>query len=140
MMILGGRITRMEAKRIEDNNVEGINLNVNVTAVTQDKKLLALKYSCVTDYTPKVAQITVDGELMVEVETEKKAKEIAEQYKKDKQLPDELAEEVVTAVNYSSTATGTLLSFGMGLSAPINVARAKIVKGPAPSSSTKQAG
>lgn len=131
MAILGGRVTRIEAKRMEDNNVEGINLNINVTNVVQDKKLLTVKYTSIIEYAPKVAQMTVDGEVLIEEETEKKAKEVVDEYKKNKQLPDALTEEIVTTVNYSSTATGTLLAFGMGLNAPINVPRAKIVKQPA---------
>ncbi len=133
MMILGGRITKMEAKRLEDNAVDGISLNINVKSVTNEKKIVKIDYESKIEYSPGVAELNVAGELVIEEEGEKQAKDAVEDFRKNKQLPEKLAEEVITAVNYSTTSVGTLMAFGIGLGAPINVPRARLVKQPADS-------
>lgn len=138
MNILGGRVTSMAAKKLEENPTESINMNVDILSVTNESKILKVVYAAKISYEPKVAMVVVEGELIVDEDTEAKAKEAVESFKKNKRLPTELAEEVVTAVNYSATAVGTVAAFAVGLSAPINVPRVKIQeapKGPAPKAS-----
>ena len=138
MPILGGRINRVEAKRKEENALEGMDINFTIDSVTADKKVLTIAYTTKTDYRPSVAEITVQGEIFWE-EDEKKAKEIAEDFKKTRRVGDNnTMEEILTALNYSMQAVGTLAAFALGISAPLNVPRTRISNAP-PAAQAQQA-
>ncbi len=128
MVVIGGRISRLEAKRIEDNNITSQNLNFNVLDVSAEKRVIKVGYSGILDYAPKVAQITIEGELIFETADEKTAKAAMEEFKKNHKLPEAMMEEVLNAINYAVTATATLLSFGLNLPAPLNLPRIKVGK------------
>ncbi|MBI3588750.1 hypothetical protein HY095_06135 [Candidatus Micrarchaeota archaeon] len=130
MPLIGGKITRLMAKKLEENNVEALNLAIDIREVTQDKKILQVNYSTRNAYEPKVAELEVEGELFYEEETEKKAREMLEEFKKTKRLPSPMAEDVVTAITYAASAVGTLGAFAIGISAPINSPRARISAAP----------
>ncbi|OIO25429.1 hypothetical protein AUJ14_04150 [Candidatus Micrarchaeota archaeon CG1_02_55_22] len=126
MNILGGRVTRFEAKRIEDNATESIGLNIDVKDVSNESKVVKIVYSSKISYVPNVAEISVDGELVIDFENEQKAKEMVESFKKEKRLPTGVAEEVIQAINYSATSVGTMAAFAIGLGAPISIPKVKI--------------
>ncbi len=133
MPILGGRVERLEAKKLKDETISEMRLDLLIDTVEQDKKLLRVKYTSTMHYEPGVGEITVAGQLFWEVEDEKKAKAVSEEYQKTRRLPNDIAEEIVTAVSYTNAAVGTLAAFGLGLSAPINTPRARITPAQAPS-------
>lgn len=127
-MIVGGRIIEVNARKIEDVPLEGMNFNINIEEVKTAEGRLVVKYDYTIKYLPKAAEMLIKGELLVE-ESDKKRKEIEDDWKKKKQLPSEFAEEAITAITYTCSAVGTLLAFGLGITAPLNVPRAKL--GPA---------
>jgi len=125
-LIIGGRIIEVSGRKIEDGPLEGMNFNINIEDVKTAEGRLIVKYDYTIKYLPKVAEMLVKGELLVE-ENEKKRKEIEDEWKKKRQLPPEFAEEVLTAITYTCSAVGTLIAFGLGITAPLNVPRAKLV-------------
>ncbi len=133
-MIVGGRIVEVSGKKIEDSPLEGMNVNINIEDVKTAEGRLIIKYGYTIKYLPKVAEMFVKGELLVE-ENEKKRKEIEDDWKKKRQLPPDFAEEALTAITYTCSAVGTLLAFGLGITAPLNIPRAKI----APATPAKEA-
>ncbi len=130
MPIIGGRITRMEAKKKEENTIEGFDMNFGLENATADKTVLNIKYTCKIDYKPDIAEITVEGELFYQDE-EKKVKALAEEFKKTRKLPNDIIEEVLSGMNYSSQTVGTLAAFALNITAPINVPKTKLVAPPA---------
>jgi hypothetical protein len=127
-VIVGGRIVEVSGRKIEDAPLEGMNVNINIEDVKTAEGRLVIKYDYTIKYLPKVAEMLVKGELLVE-ESDKKRKEIEDDWKKKKQLPPEFAEETLTAITYTCSAVGTLIAFGLGITAPLNIPRAKL--GPA---------
>jgi len=125
-LIIGGRIIEVSGRKIEDGPLEGMNFNINIEDVKTAEGRLIVKYDYTIKYLPKVAEMLVKGELLVE-ENEKKRKEIEDEWKKKRQLPPEFAEEALTAITYTCSAVGTLIAFGLGITAPLNVPRAKLV-------------
>lgn len=126
MPILGTKITRMEATRKKDGVApEGMAVNVNIKDAKNDKGRLSVKFEYAIQYTPDFAEMKIEGELYLP--EDKKAED---EFKKTKSLPKETTEEVLTALTYTSSAIGTLLAFGLGISAPINVSRVHVGEQP----------
>jgi hypothetical protein len=126
MGVIGGRVDSFSAKRKSDEAIKSLNINILIDEVQRDGRLLKINYTCRTGYSPDAAELEVKGTMMWEEENDAKAKAIQTEYDKAKRLPDQVAEEVITAVNYTNSAVGTLMAFGLGITAPINVARAKV--------------
>jgi hypothetical protein len=127
-MITGGKITRITATRKSDAPVGNMNMNVAINEISGDKDSLRVKYTFKVDYEPNVAEIVIEGELHA---NEKNAKEIAEGYKKNKQVSPQFTEDLLTGVNYAGQAVGTLAAFAIGLQAPLTIPRAKVTPGTA---------
>lgn len=125
MPIVGGRITKLEATRLEANDIKNLEFNFNIEELRQEKNIVVIPYTTTISYTPDVAKIIVKGEVFVE-EEERKGKEILSYFKANKRLPNDLAENVLTAVNFSSTAVATLGAFGIGVNAPLNLPKARL--------------
>lgn len=125
MAIVGGRITRVEARKKEENNLDSFDMNFVLENAVADKTLLTIKYSCKIEYKPSVAEITIEGEMFYQDE-EKKVKQLAEEFKKTRKLPNEILEEVLGGMNYSTQAVGTLAAFALNITAPINVPKTRI--------------
>lgn len=132
-MITGGRILQITADRNKDKEnsaLENMNVNVNIDGLRFEKDKVIATYTHTTQYTPDIANIKLVGEVHFE-ENEKTRKEIEDKWKKDKQLSSSFAEEVLTSISFTASAVGTLIAFGLGVTAPINVPRARV--GPSPS-------
>jgi len=133
-LITGGKITAVEARRIKEGEaVSGMNVNISIEDVRAEKNRLVVRYSYNVDYAESVAQIKVNGELYLD---EKNAREVEEKWRKTKQVEPAMAEELLTAITYAGTATGTLLAFSVNIQAPINIPRARVVS-PASSGTEK---
>ncbi len=113
----------------------GSEVNIRVGSLKFDKTKLLVTYTYEVTYKPDVAKMVIEGEIVFE-ENEKDAKNAKEQWEKTGQLPENMASDLLTAMTYTCSAIGTLLAFGINVSAPINVPRAKLM--PAPE--TKPAG
>ncbi|MFH0922793.1 MAG: hypothetical protein V1811_01920 [Candidatus Micrarchaeota archaeon] len=122
-MITGARVSSVSGKKMKDGNVDAFRTNIDVTDVSFDKGKITVAYTYTTDYDPGLAQIEVKGEFYLD---EANRKEIEESWKKNKQLPNSIAEELVTHLTYSATAVGTLIAFALNVAAPISVPRARL--------------
>jgi hypothetical protein len=122
-MITGAKVLSVSGKKMKDGNVEGFRTNIDVTNVSFDKGKITVAYTYTTDYDPGLAQIEIKGEFYLD---EANRKEIEESWKKNKQLPQVIAEELVTHLTYSATAVGTLIAFALNVAAPISVPRARL--------------
>ena len=124
-MIIGGRITEADAKRLKEGSVSGLNVNIDITAVKEENGKIVVSYSHKTEYQEGVAELVVKGDVLVDEES-KKRKEIAEAWKEKKFLEPAFAEDVLNAIGYSAASIGTLLAFSLGIGAPLNLPRAKL--------------
>jgi len=122
-MITGAKVLSASGKKLKDGNVEGFRTNIDVNNVSFDKNRITVSYTYTTDYDPGLAQIEIKGEFYLD---EKNRKEIEESWKKNKQLPQAIAEELVTHLTYSATAVGTLIAFALNIAAPISIPRARL--------------
>ncbi|MEM0475659.1 MAG: hypothetical protein QW343_02605 [Candidatus Norongarragalinales archaeon] len=124
-MISGGRIIEVRAVKKKDEVIEGMNVAVNIDNVSVEKEVIVVAYEYKITYLPDNAELVVRGELLAS-ENEKDKKEIEEEWRKRKFLPNRFAEDVINAISYSGTAVGTILSFALNIPAPLNLPRAKI--------------
>jgi len=122
-MISGGRITDIEGKKLKDGQISGMAVNINIDEVRAEGEKMTVAYTFAIDYQPEFAKLAIRGEIFIQ---EKNAKEAAEKWKKTRQFPPALAEELLTSINYAASAVGTLVSFGLGVNAPIAIPRARI--------------
>ncbi len=107
-------------------------LNINIEGVTSEATKLKIKYTFVADYfdgeakeSKNVGQIKLGGE--VEVTESKDAVAAAVKKWSEKHiLPVEVAEEVINGLNFRCSATGTLVSYALGLIPPLVISTTKI--------------
>ncbi|MBI5036271.1 hypothetical protein HZC09_02915 [Candidatus Micrarchaeota archaeon] len=117
--IKSSRVNSVAAKRMQPNQLEGMGFNVNIRDVKAEKDV-SIVYDYTIKYNPEVAEMIFVGELVLEASKEE-IKAIQEEWKKKKQLPLNVASEVLTALSYTSGSVGTLLAYAIGLVAPISV-------------------
>ncbi len=139
-MITESKTMRVHAARLTDDSkiaIEGLDVNIAVSEVKAEATGVRVKYTYVVKYRPNLAEISIAGELFSE-QPKDKIKEIDAEYKKTKQLPPYFAEEMINAIQYTGSATGTLLAFSINVTAPLNMPRARV--GPATPGQPAQAG
>ena len=124
-MITGGKINAVEAKRLKEGQVTGLAVNIDVTDLKEDGNALAVSYTFTIHYNPEIAEMKIHGELQAS-EDPASRKKIMEEWKKSKTMLPSFAEDVLTAMNYAATATGTLLAYAINVGAPINTPRARV--------------
>ncbi len=124
-MITGGRITGVEGKKLHDGQVTGMAVNINIDDVRSDGDKMTVAYTYSIDYQPGLAKMSVSGEVFLD---EKNSGELVEKWKKTKQFPPAVAEDMLTAINYAASAVGTLLAFALGVNAPLTISRARIAQ------------
>ncbi|MFA4945922.1 MAG: hypothetical protein WC607_00035 [Candidatus Micrarchaeia archaeon] len=138
-MILGGRINKAEAKRLKDGAVKGLAVNIDVKELREDGETLVVSYEYTVSYQPEVAEIKIAGEVVASEDAASR-KKLVEEWKKNKTMLPSFAEDVLTAINYAGTATGTLLSFSVGIGAPLNIPRARVQEAPKDAKKQTKAG
>lgn len=127
-MITENKITHVEAKRLTDAAkiaIEGLDVNIAVNEVKVEANGVRVKYTYGVNYRPNLATLTISGDMLSE-QPKDKIKDIDAEYKKTKQLPPFFAEEVINAIQYTGSATGTLLAFAVNITAPLNMPRARV--------------
>jgi hypothetical protein len=77
-----------------------------------------MTYIYTADYQDKVGVLKIKGVLLVK-EDDSTSKTIVDTWKKSKKVPDDYASVVLSAVNYSGSANGTLIARVLGLTAPL---------------------
>ena len=124
MAIIGGRVLEVKATRKKDAVFQGMGMNINFDEMSVRDKKLVVVYTAIVSYAPEIAELSVKGELVTDEKNPEKIKEVWEKEKKIE--PQELAEDLLTAITYAASAVGTLLAYAIGINAPINVPRAKL--------------
>ncbi len=123
MAIVGGRILAVKAEKHKDGALEGLGVNLSIDDVKNEKSRAVIRYTYSVNYSKGLADLSITGELFVEGAEQK---EIEEGWKKNKQMPVAITEEIVTSISYTGSAVGTLLAFALNINAPINVQKARL--------------
>ncbi len=124
-MITGGVVKKVSAEKLKNAPHEGMDINIQIKDATFDKTKLTIAYKYDIEYKAEVAKMSLEGELYIE-DSEKEVKTWKEQWDKNKQLPENVSSDFITALTYTCSAIGTLLAFSVNINAPINVPRARI--------------
>ena len=136
-MIVGERILEVNGSKAVGQSIKGLNINIAIDKVEKTKDNLEITYVYTADYQEKAGMIKIKGILLAKEEA-KRAKEIVDMWKKSKKIPDDYATTVLSALNYSGSANGTLVARVLGLTAPLIPPRIQLSKGGAASASTKK--
>lgn len=117
-MIVGERILEVSGNRVPKTNIKGLNINISLEDVKLVDELVEITYVYTAEYQDNVGNIRIKGILLAKEEP-KLSKDIVDSWKKNKKVPDDYATVVLSAVNYSGSANGTLLARVLGLTAPL---------------------
>lgn len=117
-MIVGERILEVSGNKTPRASIKGLSINISLEDVKMGEENLEITYVYTADYQEAVGQIKIKGVILAKEEA-KLAKDVVELWKKSKKVPDEYATVVLSAVNYSGSANGTLMARVLGLTAPL---------------------
>jgi hypothetical protein len=117
-MIVGERILEVSGKKLLREPVKGLNINIALEDAKADGENLEITYVYKATYNEGVGELQIKGVLLAK-EDKKRIKQILDTWKKDKRVPEDYAAVVLSAVNYSGSANGTLLAKVLGLTAPL---------------------
>ncbi len=122
----------VEAKRLNDEEVRGLDINIAIDDVKVNGGDVEVAYTYAVTYAQGVGSLRITGVLNAK-EEQKSAQEIGESWKKDKKLPDAFAEVVLNTVNFTCGTNGTLVVRPVNLAPPMIPPRIQIQKGGAAS-------
>ncbi len=129
-MIVGGKITKVSAERNSDDiESKGLGMDVQIARIELKDRLLLLSYKYFLEYQPKKASMQIEGEIFYSGD-EKTLSGLAEGWKKTKKLEPAFAEEILNAITHTGMVVGTLLSFAIGVPAPIAGQKLSVVDKP----------
>ncbi|MFH1785595.1 MAG: hypothetical protein ABH842_04145 [Candidatus Micrarchaeota archaeon] len=117
-MIVGERILEVSGTKVPKMNIQGLNINISLEDVKLEEETLELTYVYTASYQKEVGTLKIKGVLLAK-EDETKSKAILDTWKKSKKVPDDYATTVLSAINYSGSANGTLIARVLGLTAPL---------------------
>lgn len=117
-MIVGNRITKVEASRDSQEPRKGLNFKINVKDAKITAKKVEISYEYVADYTEGIGKITMEGVLTAEEEKALLDK-IKKEWNDNKRLPQDYAEVIINAINYFGSVNGVLASRIVNLSPPL---------------------
>lgn len=126
-MIVGERILEVSGTKVPKASIKGLSINISLEDVKMGEENLEITYVYTADYQDSVGQIKIKGIILAK-EDAKLAKDVVDLWKKSKKVPDEYATVVLSAVNYSGSANGTLLARVLGLTAPLIPPKIQISK------------
>lgn len=116
-MIVGERILEVSGSKTP-GSIQGLNINISLEDVKLETDTLEITYVYTADYQDKVGTLKIKGILLAK-EDASTSKSIIDTWKKSKKVPDDYASVVLSAVNYSGSANGTLIARVLGLTAPL---------------------
>ena len=82
-------------------------------------------FGFVSKYEPKIAEINIEGNVILLLDT-KKGEEVLNSWKKDKKIPKEVMGSILNTALTKSNIQALILSQEMGLPAPIPLPKVKI--------------
>lgn len=126
-MIVGNRITKVEASRDSTAPRKGLNFKINVKDAKITAKKVDITYEYIAEYTEGVGNIRMDGVLTAEEEKALLDK-IKKEWTDNKRLPEDYAEVIINAINYFGSVNGVLASRIVNLSPPLVPPRFSLTK------------
>ena len=126
-MIVGERILEFSGTKNQKGTIKGLNIGINLEDVSLTGDNLEVTYVYTANYEDNFGVLKIKG-VLVTKEEGKMTSEIVEGWKKNKKIPDAYAETILSAVNYSGSANGTLLARVLGLTAPLIPPRIQLSK------------
>lgn len=129
-MIVGGKIERIEAEKRKEGKIEGLSINITLDDIKVKDENVEIRYTYAAKYAKDIGEISIQGILYTK-EDKKLAKEISENWKKNKskkKLPPEYASTLLSAINYTGSANGTLVARVLNLSPPLVPPRLQLEK------------
>lgn len=127
-MIVGERILEVSGNRTPKASIKGLSINISLEDVKSQEDNVEITYVYTANYQQDAGQLKIKGVLLAKEEA-KLAKEIVDAWKKNKKIPENYASVVLSAVNYSGSANGTLVARVLGLTAPLIPPRIQLSKG-----------
>lgn len=117
MAIMGERIREISGRKQKAEQIKGLGININIDDVRVSDKNVEIDYSYTANYEEGVGNLVIKGTILA-VEDGALAKKIADEWKKNKKLLQEYTTVILSAINYSGSANGTLLARVLNLAAP----------------------
>ena len=136
-MITGIKISKVEAQRDKEDEITGLNVNIGIDAVSVKAGEIMITFNYAADYQEGVGHLKMNGHIIAK-EDAKLTKEVEGKWEKEKRLPDDFAELVLNAINYTCGTNGTLVVRPVTLSPPIVPPRIQL--GPQGGASTGKQG
>jgi hypothetical protein len=127
-MITGIRINSVEARRDNDEEIKGLDINIGIDSVKVTGPEVEVKFTYVATYLRDVGILKMSGAILSHEEV-KLAQEIGDGWAKDKRLPDAYSELVLNAVNFTCGTNGTLVVRPVNLAPPMVPPRIELSKG-----------
>ncbi|MEM3399988.1 MAG: hypothetical protein QXP42_04095 [Candidatus Micrarchaeia archaeon] len=125
LLITGGKITYVEAKRDKDDPVSGLSINVGIDDVVIEEGVVEVKYTYTVNYTDGVGSLKIVGSIYAEEEPDM-VKRINDEWTKNRRLPDDFAETIINSINYACGTNGTLVVRPLNLAAPMIPPRVRL--------------
>ena len=127
-MITNIRIGSVEAKRLRDAEITGLDINIGIDKVSVSGARVSIEFNYLATYKDSVGELKMTG--MIETSEEPKmAKEIDSLWTKDKRLPDAYSELILNAVNFTCGTNGVLVVRPVNLAPPMVPPRIEMAKG-----------
>ena len=133
-MIIGFGFTKLHAEKgdVAKGNID-INNNVSIKDVVEDnfslgkdkQNVLKFTFEFTSRYEPKVGNVTLEGELLY-VEDPKKAKEILNNWKKEKKLDKDIMANLLNTILVKCNVQALILSQQINLPPPIPLPKVQV--------------
>ena len=117
-MIVGERILEVTGNKTQVASIKGLSINISIDKVEKNEDNLEIGYTYTADYRDDIGQLKIKGVLTAQ-EEDKTIKSVVDSWKKNKKIPEDYATVVLSAINYSGSANGTLIARVLGLTAPL---------------------
>jgi len=117
-MIVGSRITRVEATKGKDGPGKGLRVEINLTDVGGKGEDVEVKYVFAADYQEGLGRIVIEGEILDRAD-KKVADEARKMWKEKTDLPPDYKLALINSVNYIASAEGVLAAKMLRLAPPI---------------------
>lgn len=126
-MIVGNRVTKLEAAREKQEPRKGLNFKINIKDAKVTAKRVDVTYEYSALYTEDVGYIKLEGVITAE-EDKKLLDEIKKEWTDKQRLPQSYAEIILNAINYFGGINGVLAARVVNLSPPIVPPRFSLTK------------
>ncbi|MFA6088434.1 MAG: hypothetical protein WC755_01095 [Candidatus Woesearchaeota archaeon] len=118
------------------NNVAITNVSYGASNHTSQKAII-FEFSFSITYEPQVGVITIEG-AVIDIEEEKKAKEIVDMWEKEKRIERDLTARVISIVIEKGYIKGILISQDLGLPSPVPLPKVRMDGGNNANASKKE--